>query len=264
MLELFYPARPKNSDTKSESICPPFYLNRRLKEKEWQACARSYAHAQAQILFTKSQEAWTRTPSKKKAEPPKTKPENALGWKLFDDLLNNGPYAPWPSLSWPDRWKYHKAIGQFLFADSRQVQQTTRKRLKVLAQTAKPVALRRAISKVAHTRIQVKKRFPLYQPRPEGPISIYDIRLYRGERQFLWAFLRKEAGSPQKAVRAERQDNANRISPKLAEAYPYLNMNAEAIAKGLVNSRQADQDTADKFQCSPKTIRSLLSKTLKF
>lgn len=53
-----------------------------------------------------------------------------------------------------------------LLADSKQVQQTARKRLKVLAMTATPIALRSALSQVAHTPIQVKNRFPLYQPAP--------------------------------------------------------------------------------------------------
>ena len=258
--------RPDPNTQKPIPLPPPFYLNRPLTQEEWQACSRQYAAHYAQRLFTKSQEAWTRTPSQKKAKPTKTKPDNTQGLEILDDLLHDGPQTRWPGLSWSDRWKYYKAVGQFLFANSKPVQQAARKRLKELAMTATATTLRTALSQVAHTRIQVKNRFPLIQPPPGGPTSIYDIRLYHGERQFLWAFLRKEAGSPQKASKAERQEIADRISSKLIkdEHYPYLKMNAETISKGLVNPRQADHDTAEKFQCSPTAIRSLLSKSLKF
>lgn len=269
MLFLFR-ERPDSDPQKPIPRVPPFYLNRRLTQQEWQACARSYAAFQVRrLLFAKSQEARLGSPSQKNTKPERKKnnPEIELGWGLFF-LLGRWDLPGFPL---KDQWKIDKVLGQFLFANSQETHQAARKQLKRLAERGKPVQLRPIISQIALTPFRVKNRFPLIRQNiktPNGAIkeipSIEDMVRYLAKRQFLWAFLRKEAGSLQKSKEAERKGIADKFSPKLAEFYPFLKMNAETIAKGLVNSRQADQDTAEKFQCSPTAIRSLLSKSLKF
>ena len=131
--------------------------------------------------------------------------------------------------------------------------------------TATPIALRSALSQVARTPFQVRKRFSLFLPKEgKDQDSIYGILLYHGERQFLWAFLRKEALAGEEAERVELRDIAGKSSLKLAKAYRYLGLNAEIISNGLVNSHQADRDTALQFNISPTDVRPLLSKALSF
>jgi len=197
-----------------------------------------------------------RTPT----QPKKTKPENVLGWMLFS-VINDGCF---PGLTGGAKWPYLKALGQFMDANSRATQQAARKRLKALAQTAKPVGLRPYLSEVARTRIQARNRFPLYQPRPGGPPSIYDIRQYYEERRFLWAFLRQEALTAKQAERVELKAIAGGQAPILAEAYPYLGLDAETIANGLLNSDQAAHDTALQFNIAPTSVASLLSRAFSF
>ncbi len=81
---------------------------------------------------------------------------------------------------------------------------------------------------------------------------------------FLWVFLRKEAMAGGRAKKVELHKIASRFSSELARAYDYLGLDSQTIANGLVNSRQAEHDTALHFNISPKAVRSLLSKSLPF
>jgi hypothetical protein len=81
---------------------------------------------------------------------------------------------------------------------------------------------------------------------------------YLAEREFIWTFLRRESG----LERADKKDSVKVLSVanKLKAAYPCLRLKPLAIAEGLVCSDQAAKDTAEEFDLSPKTVRSLLSK----
>jgi len=82
---------------------------------------------------------------------------------------------------------------------------------------------------------------------------------YRAERQFVWAFLRKEFGLERNGMRWLRNTDAKH----LAEAHHYLHLTPHQIVEGLSYSHQDDKDAAEELEISERSIRSLLSKFLR-
>jgi hypothetical protein len=200
--------------------------------------------------------------------------------QLLDSQQGRPPQHPDPA-RWPDLrdlglsraewWEREKALGRLNCADTRHQDTHARKRIKELAQKG-PHRARTAMAKARRSILQVKMNLSWR----EQLVRVDSFVHYRARRQFLWIFLRKEFEWGKEPKEGKRF--AKRVQ-ELANAYAYLDdhpdfndLTPATIAEGLRCSNQADKDAAKKFekefkakgfQISAKSVRSLLSKSLR-
>ena len=226
-----YLYRPNRQDPDS-LVKIPFHLNRPLLPAEFWACAEQYCMA-------RSNEYLTQLSSRPHGRP-----------------LQNRKPGCWPDLhglglSPKAFWKYEIPLRRFDFAESRQQQGPARCQVKKLA-TSGPIRVRQMLKNFVQKTPQAKRQF--------SSRELLKLVEYRAERQFVWAFLRKESDVQKDEMRKPLRGEATKT---LAAAYRYLRLKPQEIVDGLRYPSQADKDTAEEFGVSESSVRSLLSKSVR-
>lgn len=155
-----------------------------------------------------------------------------------------------PEKSWP----YIKALGRLHFAETADQQARAKQEVKALAQRG-PRALRSVLK-------ELLKGLPQRRRGLTHGKVISEVVRYRTERQFVWAFLRREAMAAFDCSRRGLHELQLEQLEELAKAYSFFKpeLTLDQLKRGLGNSHQTDEDVAEEFGLSTKTLRSLLSK----
>ena len=208
----------------------PFYLNWKLSGKKFRACAEHYIMARHEEYFARLMH--------------QVRPPQRPGPERWPDLNGLG-------LSQEESWKRQILLRRLDFAETKQTNAQARRQVRMLAQRG-PIRARQMLKDAAQKIPPAKRQFSNFE-------LLRLVVPYRAERQFVWAFLRKEADVQRNVMRNLRVD----VTKQLAEAYRYLRLTPQEIADGLGNSYQADKDTAEEFGISENSVRSLLSKSFR-
>lgn len=170
-----------------------------------------------------------------------------------------------------------RALGRLFFARTNAGQAKARAEVNALA-TRGTIARRKALAAAVRATPQAKA---VHSP----DVLLFEIVVYRTQRQFLWHFLRAELLA---AIRRKRKQDALEWSLRdllsdqtdfggeldgLLSAYPFLEcawprfvygppdpLSRIALLTGLKCRRPADADTARHFGISATSLRSLLSR----
>lgn len=226
MRKIFRPVR----ENPTCLVVIPFHLNRPLLSKEFRGCAEHYITARRKEYLA----------------------------RLFSSQQGRRPQSPkseqWPDLeglglSQEEFWNYETPLAQLYFAETKQAQAQARRQARGLAQRG-PIRARQMLKNVVLKTPQAKRRF--------SGLELLKLVEYRAERQFVWAFLRKESEMQKNDIKKSLRGST---TEDLARAYWYLRLRPQDIANGLRCSYQADKDTAEEFGISASAVRSLLSKS---
>lgn len=231
MRRLFRPRpdpRGKDGEPVIRLVEAPFYRRRPLKPKEFHAAEEMYINSNMERRRLNQE------------VPPHD-------FFLDDQELHDRFGVP-PGKTWP----YSKALGRLYFAETKDQQSRARQEVKILAHRG-PRALRRFLATVLRHLPQRRLSLPHIKVTLDGV-------LYRKKRQFVWAFLRREAMAGQDCSRHDLRNPRQELISELVRAYSFLDLTPDQLKRGLANSHQADEDMAEWFGLSTKTIRSLLSK----
>jgi hypothetical protein len=157
----------------------------------------------------------------------------------------------WPDLDVPQEefWKYEVPLGNLYFAQTSRSQSRARREVRQLAQRGS-IRVRKLLSNAVKNTPQAKRQL--------SGEEIVRLVEYRSERQFMWAFLRHESGLSREELK--NPESVKNAAHQLADAYRYLHLTWEVVNEGLSYPHQADRDTAEEFEISERSVRSLISK----
>lgn len=176
-------------------------------------------------------------------------------------------------------WDCHAAVLCLYFAETAKAQANAKQELSKLSQRG-PVALRKLLSEInKSTRGEFQRkshiagegfylqRIPVpirerisWQPRLKDEFGEWTGLIpYYFSRAFIWRFLHEEASTDTGTPRYRRRPTwLSEIAEELADHYSELGLTTRQIANGLADPNQAIQDTAQRFQLEPTTVRKHL------
>lgn len=228
-------ARPDPTGKDGKAIIrlvePPFYRNKPLSRAQFHAAVE-------QCLASEGLE--RRHLVQKPVNVPIIPPQDLIAAGVPEDLS----------------WKCNGALGRLHFAETMSQQAKAKQEVRDLDQQG-PRSFRKMLKRILEELPQRKRT------RTHKKI-LFELLPYRRVRQFTWAFLRAEAMAGWNCTRHELRDvlrdPASGRLEELHKAYSFLHLSLEDLRRGLANSHQADEDVAEEFDLSVKTLRSLLSK----
>ena len=184
-----------------------------------------------------------------------------------------------PSATTKHLWDCHVAVICLYFAETAKAQADAKQKLSKLSQRG-PVALRTLLSEInKSTRggsqrkshiagegfylqrvpVPIRERIS-WQPRLKDEFGEWTGLIpYYFSRAFIWRFLHEEASTDTGTPRyRKRPTRLSEIAEELADHYSELGLTTRQIANGLADPNQAIQDTAQRFQLEPTTVRKHL------